>query len=71
MIPRITISFVDYTDFYTSGEGYETKMQHIMDQHTTSYEATGSKIQQDKIMFYCWKWDYYNGEKIIKKSKQN
>ena len=37
-----------------------------MDQQMKLYEATGGKMQQDKIMFYCWKWCYCNGEKIIK-----
>ena len=37
-----------------------------MDQHTTFYEATGGKMQQEKIMFYCWKWCCCNGKKIIK-----
>ena len=37
-----------------------------MDLYTKLYEATGGKIQQMKIMFYCWKWIYENGrQKII------
>ena len=31
------------------------------------YEATGGKIQQAKIMFYCWRWIYENGnQKIVR-----
>ena len=41
-------------------------MQQIIDQCTKLHEATGGKIQQDKMMFYFWKWCYCNVEKIIK-----
>ena len=54
IIQRIAIAFVDDTDFYTNGQDYEEKMQLIMDLYTKLYEATGGKIQQDKINFYCW-----------------
>ena len=50
-IQLIVIMFADDNDFFTSGEENETKKQQIMDQHTTSHEATGGKIQQDEIMF--------------------
>jgi len=40
-------------------------MQLIMDLYTKLYEATGGKIQQTKIMFYCWKWIYENGKQKI------
>ena len=36
-----------------------------MDIYTKLYEATGGKIQQTKIMFYCWKWIYKNGKQNI------
>ena len=36
-----------------------------MDLYTKLYEATGGKIQQTKIMFYCWKWIYENGKQKI------
>ena len=65
IIQRIAIAFVDDTDFYTNGPNYEQKMQLIMDMYTQLYEATGGKIQQAKIMFYCWKWVYYNGNQKI------
>ena len=53
IIQRIAIAFIDDTDFYTNGLDYETKMQLIMDIYTKLYKATGGKIQQTKIMFYC------------------
>ena len=37
-----------------------------MDQCTKLYEATGEKMQQDKIIFCYWKWCYCNREKITK-----
>jgi len=37
-----------------------------MDIYTKLYEAIGGKIQQTKIIFYCWKWIYENGlQRII------
>ena len=62
---RIAIAFVDDTDFYTNGIDFELKMQLIMEIYTQLYEATGGKIQQEKIMFYCWKWIYVNGKQQI------
>ena len=61
IIQRIAIAFVDDTDFYTNGLNYEIKMQLIMDIYTKLYEVTGGKIQQNKIMFYYWKWIYEKG----------
>ena len=57
-IQRIAIAFVDETNFYTNGLNFELKMQMIIDLYTKLYEVTGGKIQQTKIMFYCWKWIY-------------
>ena len=54
IIQRIAIAFVDDTNFYTNGPNYELKMQIIMDLYTKLYEATRVKMQQSKIMFYCW-----------------
>ena len=57
---------MDDTDFYMNGPNYEEKMQLIMDLYTKLYEAIEEKIQQMKIMFYCWKWIYIKGyQKII------
>ena len=37
-----------------------------MDIYTKLYEATREKIQQAKILFYCWQWVYKNGKQEIK-----
>ena len=67
IIQRVAIAFVDDTDFYTNGRGVDTKMQKIMNIYTSLYEATGGKIQQVKILFYCWKWKYVQGHQIIER----
>ena len=40
-----------------------------MNIYTILYEATGGKIQEIKVMFYCWQWDYRNDSQIIKPQK--
>ena len=40
-------------------------MQKLMDTCTKLYEATGGKVQQEKVQFYCWRWKYVKGEKAI------
>jgi len=65
LLQRLAIAFVDDTDFYTNGHDFERKMQMIMDLYTKLYEATGGKIQQTKILFYCWQWVYKNGKQVI------
>ena len=53
-IQRVVVAFVDDTDFYANGEEYNNNMQNIMTQYTSLYEATGGKIQESKVFFYCW-----------------
>ena len=60
---RCAIAFVDDTDFYTNDKEFKEKMQRVMDMYTKLYEETGGKIQEDKILYYCWKWCYENGIK--------
>ena len=36
-----------------------------MDLYTKLYKATGRKIQQTKILFYCWWWVYRNRKQEI------
>ena len=62
---RLAIAFVDDTDFCTNGSMFMEKMQRIIDEHTRLYEATGGKMQQSKILFYCWRWTHKNGVKEI------
>ena len=63
---RYAIAFVDDTDFYTNDRNFNEKMQLIMDMYTRLYEATGGKIQENKILYYCWKWCYENGIRVLK-----
>ena len=53
IIQQIAIAFVDDKDFYTNSLNYKLKMQMIMNIYTRLYEATGGKIQEYKVMFYC------------------
>ena len=67
IIQRVAIAFVDDTDFYTNGNEVRTKMQRIMNIYTSLYEATGGKVQQVKIVLYCWQWKYVQGKQIIER----
>ena len=55
---RLAIVFVDDIDFYTNDKDFNRKTQTLMDIYTHLYEATGGKIQESKIKYYCWKWKY-------------
>ena len=66
ILHRLAMAFVDDTDFYSSREHFREIMQVIIDLYTRLYEAMGRKIQQQKIMYYCWKWVYECGIKKIK-----
>ena len=44
---------------------FNEKMQRVMDTCTHLYKATGGKIQQTKIMCYCWRWAHHNGNTLI------
>ena len=54
---RVVIAYVDDADFCTSGENCEQKMQEIISYYMKMYEATGGKVQKEKVSMYCWKWD--------------
>ena len=49
---RVVISHVDDADFCTSGDNRETKIQKIASHHMKMYEATGGKLQKDKVYLY-------------------
>ena len=51
---RVAIAFVDNTDFHTNGDKFKENKQRIMNMRAKLCKATGSKIQQDKMFFYCW-----------------
>ena len=63
---RIAIAFVDDTDFYTNDFRCIQIMQEAMNIYTRLYEATGGKVQQIKILYYSWIWEYVDGRKYIK-----
>ena len=66
---RIEISFVDDTDMYSNGELSAKNIQMIMDIYTRLYEATGGKIQEEKIIFYSWIWELLDRVQVIKDVK--
>ena len=49
------IAYVDDADFCTSGENSEMKMQEIISYYMKMYEATGGKVQKEKVTMHCWK----------------
>jgi hypothetical protein len=55
-VQRNVIAFVDDSDFCSSGVECERKMQEIVNYYANMYEATGGKVQKDKVMMYGWKW---------------
>jgi len=50
---RCAIAFVDDIDFYTNDKDFQEKIQLLMNIYTRLYEATGGKIQESKILYYC------------------
>lgn len=61
-IDRMIIAFVDDTDFYTAGLDSEEEVQKIMKTYTDLHEATGGRIQKNKIQTFAWRWSMVNGE---------
>ena len=53
MLCRLAIALVNDADFYFSSERFRVIMQLIIGIHARLYEATGGKMQQQKIMYYC------------------
>ena len=41
------------------------RIQEIINLYVRLYEAIGAKIQEEKAMFYCWRYRMINGERII------
>ena len=52
---RVVIAHADNANFCTSGENSELKMQEIVSCCMKIHEATGSKVQKDKVFECCWK----------------
>ena len=56
VVQRVVIAFVDDSDFCTKGNECEKKMQEIVEYYTSMCEATGGKVQQEKVMMFNWTW---------------
>ena len=70
-IRRTIIAYVDDTDFYTNGKDFIEKIKEIIDLYVRLYEATGAKIQKEKVKFYCWKYIMVNGDRRIEQIEVN
>jgi hypothetical protein len=52
---KAAVTFVDNTNFTTSGLDAQNKMQKIIDTCNNYYTATGSYIEHNKTVFYIWR----------------
>ena len=59
---RNVIAFVDDSDFCSNGVECELKMQNIVNDYAKIHEATGGKVQKEKVMMHGWKW---KNDKIV------
>ena len=50
---EVAVAFVDDTDFYTAGENIQYKAKQILEQYVYLYQATGGRIQFDKMSFFA------------------
>ena len=57
------VAYVNDTDFYANGSKCIEIMQEILEMHIRLYEATGAKIQDEKVRFYCWRYRIIEGER--------
>ena len=48
-VQRNMIAFVDDSDFCSNGVECELKMQKIVNDYAKMYEATGGKVQKEKL----------------------
>ena len=63
---RTQVAYVDDTDFFSNGENYEAMIQAIIDMYVKMYEATGARIQEEKVQFYCWQYVMIAGRRVCK-----
>ena len=61
-IRRTVIAYVDDADFYSNGKNCIKKIIEIIELYVMLYEATGAKIQEEKVKFYCWRYRMKKGE---------
>jgi len=64
-IRRMVIAYVDDVDFFANRKDCAVKIKEIIDLYVQLYEATGAKIQEEKVKFYCWRYKMIDGERII------
>ena len=69
-IKRNQIAYVDDTNFYSNGNQCESLIQEIINKYVNLYEATGAKIQEEKVKFYCWKYYMIQGERKCQQIKK-
>ena len=64
-IRRMQITYVDDTDFFSNGKYCIKQIQKIIDMYVRLYEATGAKVQEEKVKFYCWRYKMVEGKHVI------
>jgi len=64
-IRRTVIAYVDDADFFANGKDCVAKIKEIINLYVRLYKATGAKIQEEKVKFYCWRYKMIDGERII------
>ena len=62
----VLVSFVDNTDLFSDGNEIKEKMQSILNIYNKYYKATGGEIEEKKTTYYSQKWNWKQGQKIIK-----
>ena len=55
-VQRNAIASVDNSDFCSGEVEWELKMQEIINYYLNMHEATGGKVQKDKLIVCGWKW---------------
>jgi len=68
-VRRTVIAYVNDANFYSNGKDCITKIQEIIALYIKLYEVTGARIQEEKVIFYCWCYRIKNGERIIEQIK--
>ena len=55
----------------TNGEQDEIKMKKILELYDKLFGATNGLIEIIKSTFFTWKWQWKQGQKVIKQCKVN
>ena len=62
---KVAVVFIENTNFETSSNDAEQKMQTIIDIYNKYYTVIGGYIKHTKIVFYAWRWKQYQDKKKI------